>query len=286
VSSTLVQVLISGLSLSGYYAVLAIGFAMIFSTLRIFHMAHAAVFGAAGYLFYVLYRLQHVDLWLSGIAAIVVAALFGVLIDRVIYLPVLRRGGGSFSVFIASLGVALLFESLALLFTHGALSVAHEGAFVPVTLGAVSFRWLDVEVVVTIAIVYAALYFAVMRTDAGLEIRALSDNASLAGIVGIDTKRTRTAIFLVASALAGLGGIFTTYDSGIVPTTGINLLFVTMVAVIFGGTRLLFVGTLGGSLVMGLVTALAGFLFPAWVTVIVFALLIVLLIARPQGLFG
>lgn len=285
-TSTLIQVLISGLSLSGYYAVLAIGFAMIFSTLRIFHMAHAAVFGAAGYLFFFLHRVQHVDIWTSGAAAIVVAAVFGVLIDRVIYLPVLRRGGGSFSVFIASLGVALLFESLALLFTHGAVSVAHEGAFVPVSLGAVSFRWLDVEVVATIAVVYAALYFAVMRTDAGLEIRALSDNASLAGVVGIDTNRTRTAIFVAASALAGLGGIFTTYDSGIVPTTGINLLFVTMVAVIFGGTRLLFIGTLGGSLVMGIVTALAGFLFPAWVTIIVFALLIVLLVARPQGLFG
>ncbi len=244
------------------------------------------MFGAAGYLFYWLHSVENVAILPAGATALVVAALFGVAIDRVIYLPVLRRGGGSFSVFIASLGVALLFESLALLVTHGTVDVAHTGAIEPVTFAGLTFRWLDVIVVVTIAIVYAVLYFAIMRTDAGLEIRALADNAPLAGVVGIDTGRTRTVIFVVASALAGLGGIFTAYDSGIVPTTGINLLFITMVAVLFGGTRLLFLGTLGGSIVMGLVTALAGFFAPAWVTVIVFALLIIVLIARPQGLFG
>ena len=81
-------------------------------------------------------------------------------------------------------------------------------------------------------------------------------------------------------------GVFTAYDSGIVPTSGIDLLFITMVAVIFGGSRYLFMGALGGSLIMGLVTALAGFLFPQWVTIIVFMLLICLLIVRPNGLFG
>jgi branched-subunit amino acid ABC-type transport system permease component len=91
---------------------------------------------------------------------------------------------------------------------------------------------------------------------------------------------------LIASALAGLAGILTVYDSGVVPTTGLNLLFVTFVAVIFGGTRRLFMGALGGSLVMGLVTAFAGFFFPQWVMVIVFVLLIGLLIARPQGFFA
>ncbi len=136
----------------------------------------------------------------------------------------------------------------------------------------------------------AALYGALSSTRScstrtGLEIRALADNQTMAGVVGIDTGRTRTSIFLVASALAGLAGILTVYDSGVVPTTGLNLLFVTIVAVIFGGTRYLFLGALGGSIVMGLVTAFAGFFFPQWVTIIVFLLLIALLIARPQGFF-
>jgi branched-chain amino acid transport system permease protein len=280
------QVLISGLSLSAYYALLALGFALIYSTLRIFHIAHAAVFGAAAYAFYALYQVQGLNLWLSVIVAIAIAAAFGLLIDIVIYRTLEARGGGTFSIFIASLGVASLFEAMALLFTHGTPLVAHTGSLLPISVGAVSFRLLDIIVVAGVAILYGALFYAVMHTRTGLEIRALADNQTMAGVVGIDTNRARTSIFLIASALAGIAGILTVYDSGIVPTTGLNLLFITIVAVIFGGTRYLFMGTLGGSVVMGLVTAFAGFFFPQWVTVIVFLLLIFLLIARPKGFFG
>jgi branched-chain amino acid transport system permease protein len=282
----MLQVLISGLSLSAYYALLALGFAMIYSTLRIFHIAHAAVFGAAAYAFYFLYRVHEFNLWGSLLAAVVIAAIFGLLVDVCVYRVLTARGGGTFSIFIASLGVALLFEAMALLFTRGTPLVAHTGSLLPITIGAVSFRPLDVIVVFSVAALYGLLFFAVMHSRTGLEIRALADNATMAGVVGIDTARTRTSIFLIASVLAGLAGILTVYDNGIVPTTGLNLLFITIVAVIFGGTRYLFMGTLGGSIVMGLVTAFAGFFFPQWVTIIVFMLLIFLLIARPQGLFG
>jgi branched-chain amino acid transport system permease protein len=282
----MLQVLISGLSLSAYYALLALGFAMIYSTLKIFHIAHAAVFGAAAYAFYVFYRVHGFNLWGSMLAAVAIAAVLGLLVDICIYRVLTARGGGTFSIFIASLGVALLFEAMALLFTRGTPLVAHTGSLLPITLGPVSFRPLDVIVVSGVTVLYGVLFYAVMHSRTGLEIRALADNSTMAGVVGIDTERTRTSIFLIASVLAGLAGILTVYDNGIVPTTGLNLLFVTIVAVIFGGTRYLFMGTLGGSIVMGLVTAFAGFFFPQWVTIIVFMLLIFLLIVRPQGLFG
>lgn len=259
---------------------------MIYSTLRIFNIAHAAVFGAAAYVFYVLYQVYGVNIWVSVLAAVAAAAIFGLLIDIFIYRVLAARGGGTFSIFIASLGVASLFEAVALLFTRGTPVVAHTGSLLTITAGAVSFRLLDVIVVSSVALLYGLLFYAVMHTRTGLEIRALADNATMAGVVGIDTRRTRTSIFLIASALAGLAGILTVYDSGVVPTTGLNLLFVTIVAVIFGGTRYLFMGALGGSVVMGLVTAFAGFFFPQWVTIIVFLLLILLLIARPRGFFA
>jgi len=282
----LLQVLISGLSLSAYYALLALGFAMIYSTLRIFNIAHAAVFGAAAYSFYILYRIFGFNIWGSLVVGVAIAAIFGLLVDIFIYRVLAARGGGTFSIFIASLGVASLFEAMALLFTHGTPLVAHTGSLLPITIGAVSFRPLDILVISSVAILYGVLFYAIMHTRTGLEIRALADNHTMAGVVGIDTNRTRTAIFAIASSLAGLAGILTVYDSGIVPTTGLNLLFVTIVAVIFGGTRYLFMGALGGSIMMGLVTAFAGFFFPQWVTVIVFLLLILLLIWRPQGFFA
>jgi branched-chain amino acid transport system permease protein len=282
----MLQVLISGLSLSAYYALLALGFAMIYSTLRIFNIAHAAVFGTAAYAFYARDRVYGLNIWLSMAAAVVLAALLGLLVDFAIYRQLTARGGGTFSIFVASLGVATLFEAIALLVTRGTPVVAHVGSLLPITIGNVSFRLLDVIVVASVAVLYGVLFYAIMNTRTGLEIRALADNPAMAGVVGIDTNRARTSIFLIASALAGLAGILTVYDSGVVPTTGLNLLFVTIVAVIFGGTRYLFMGALGGSIVMGLVTAFAGFFFPQSVTIIVFLLLIVLLIARPQGFFS
>lgn len=280
------QVIVSGLSLSSYYAVLAIGFGVIFSTLRIFHIAHAAVFGTAGYVFYGLVRVAGLDPWTSGAVAIVAAVALGLLIDKTIYIPIERRGGGLFSIFIASLGVALLFEAVALLLTHGVLSIAREGELSPVTIGSVTFRPFDLEVFLAVAALYAGLYIGMMRTRIGLEIRALADNPVMASVVGIGAVRTRNAIFLVASALAGIAGIFTTYDSGIIPTTGLDLLFITTTAVILGGTRHLFLGALGGSLIMGVVTAVTGYEAPQYVTITVFVLLIGLLVSRPSGLFG
>jgi branched-chain amino acid transport system permease protein len=282
----LVQVFMSGLSLSGYYALLAVGFALIFATLRIFHIAHAAVFAMAGYLVFLVHRVWGQPLLLAVILAVGLAAITGLLVDRVVYQPVLKKGGGLFSVFIASLGVTLVFESLFLVASRGNLSVARQGNLEVVNLGILSFRIFDVVVIGLVLALYGLLYFWLMRTRTGLEVRALTDNSGLARVVGVDIGRTRVMVFLVASALAGLAGAFTAYDTGMVPDTGSKLLFITMVAVIFGGTRNVLLGSLTGSLILGLITAFAGFYFQEWVTVTVFALLIALLVLRPRGLFG
>jgi branched-chain amino acid transport system permease protein len=284
--ATLAQVFISGLSLSGYYALLAVGFALIFATLRIFHIAHAAVFVTAGYVVYFLHRLNGVDLLLSGFVAVATAGVVGLLVDRVVYRPILRRGGGLFSVFIASLGVTLIFESILLVVTKAILAVARTGNLDTVTVAGIAIRYLDMAIVAVVLALYATLYVWLMRTRTGLEIRALTVNPALANVVGVEIDRTRTIVFGVASLLAGLAGVFTAYDRGMLPDTGFSLLFITMVAVILGGTRNVLLGSLVGSLVLGLVTAYAGYLAPSWVTISVFAILILLLIARPKGLFG
>jgi branched-subunit amino acid ABC-type transport system permease component len=263
-----------------------VGFALIFSTLRIFHIAHAAVFVTAGYALYFLHRVNRVDLLVSAVAAIAGAGVLGWLIDRVVYQPILRRGGGLFSVFIASLGVALIFESVYLLLTKAILAVARTETLAVLNVGGLAIRALDLTIVAIILALYAGLYAWLMYTRTGLEIRALTVNPALASVVGVEVGRTRTILFLVASVLAGLAGVFTAYDRGVLPDTGISLLFVTFVAVLLGGTRNVLLGSLVGSLVLGLVTAYAGFFAPQWVTISVFGILILLLIARPRGLFG
>jgi len=280
------QVLAIGLGLAGYYALVAVGFALIFATLRIFHIAHGTVFITGGYAFFLLHRVQGFGLILSGLLAIAAAALLGLAIDKAVYLPVLRRGGGLFSVFIASLGVSLIVEAGFLAYTKGVVSVARTDMLDILNAGPVAVRTLDLAVLAIVAVLYGLLYLWLHRTKVGLEVRGLTDNGSLAAVVGVNVDRTRTHIFLLASALAGIAGVLTAYDMGINPDSGSRTLFVAVVAVILGGLRNLLLGTLIGSVALGILTAYAGFFFPEWVTFGVFVTMILLILVRPQGLFG
>jgi branched-chain amino acid transport system permease protein len=280
------QVLAIGLGIAGYYALVAVGFALIFATLRIFHIAHGTVFLAAGYVFFFLHRINGLDLIASGLVSIAVAALFGLAIDKAVYLPVMRRGGGLFSVFIASLGVALVFEAIFLVFTKGVVAVARTSALDIINAGPIAFRTLDLVILTIVAALYAVLYLWLHRTRTGLAIRGLTDNSPLSAVVGVNVDRTRNVIFLVASALAGVAGVLTAYDTGLAPDTGSRTLFVAVVAVILGGVQNLLMGTIVGSISLGILTAYAGFFFPEWVTFSVFIAMIMLILWRPQGLFG
>lgn len=280
------QVLVSGLGLSGYYALVALGFSLIFATVKVFHVAHGTVFLAGGYLFFFLHRGLGVNLLVAALAGVAVAAALGLLIDKLVYLPVLRRGGGLFSVFIASLGVSLVFEAGYNLLSRNVLQVARTEPLTILTFGAVAIRVLDLFMAGLVAVVFGLAYLWLFRSTAGLEIRALTDNPALAGVVGVNVKRVRNTVFLVASALAGLAGVITAYDTGIVPDTGLRVLFIAVVAVILGGVQNLMLGTLVGSLCLGLLTAFAGLLFPPWVSVAVFLALILLIVVRPKGLFA
>jgi branched-chain amino acid transport system permease protein len=153
---SLAQVLTSGLGLAGYYALVAVGFALIFATLRIFHIAHGTVFLVGGYAFFALHRLAGVNLFVAAAAAMGIAGLLGLAIDKIIYGPVLKRGGGMFSVFIASLGVALIFEAGFLVWTKGVISVARTGLLDIFILGDVVFRYLDFVILAIVALACAA----------------------------------------------------------------------------------------------------------------------------------
>jgi branched-chain amino acid transport system permease protein len=280
------QVLAIGFGLAGYYALVAVGFALIFATLRIFHIAHGTVFLTAGYVFFFLHRISGLDLVTAGVVSIAVAAFTGLAIDKAIYLPVMRRGGGLFSVFIASLGVALIFEAVFLVFTKGIVTVARTTALEVVTLGPVVFRILDIFILCIVIVVYGLLYLWLYRTRTGLEVRGLTDNRALAAAVGVNVDRTRNVIFLLASALAGVAGVLTAYDTGLAPDTGTRTLFVAVVAVILGGVQNILLGSIVGSVTLGMLTAYAGYFFPEWVTFSVFAMMILLILIRPKGLFG
>jgi branched-chain amino acid transport system permease protein len=282
----LLQVFSTGIGLAGYYALIAVGFALIFGTLRIFHVAHGTVFMIAGYTFFSLHRLLGVNIFASAVFSVACAVLAGLAVDKIVYGPVLRRGGGMFAVFIASLGAALIVEAGFLAWSKGVVSVARTDMLDTFILGGVAFRVFDFVIFGFVATAFSALYLWLHRTSTGLEVRGLTDNADLAAVVGVDVRRTRNAIFLVASALAGLAGVLVAYDTGLEPSIGFKMLFIGVVTVILGGVRNVLLGTAVGATCLGLLTAFAGFLFPEWNAFTIFLIMIGLIIIRPLGILG
>ena len=146
-------------------------FRSIFATLRIFHVAHGTVFMAAGYAFFGLHRLMEINIVVAAAVAVVIAGVIGLLIDKIIYAPVLKNGGGMFSVFIASLGVSLIFEAGFLAWSKGVVSVARTGLLDIFIVGDVIFRAYDFFVFGLVAVAYGSLYLWLHRTSTGLEDR-------------------------------------------------------------------------------------------------------------------
>lgn len=275
--------LVNGLSLGAVYGIIAIGFGLIVTTTRVFHIAHSATYLMGGYIFFILIRFLDAPLPVAVAGALVASALFGLVVDRVTYRPIVRRGGGMFTVFIASMGVSLIVEAFYVLLFRGVPSVARTETLAVLQLGPASIRSIDLLSAATGLLVYASLFFWLYKTNAGLAIRGLADNATLASIF-VDTSRVRNTVFAVGSALAGLGGVIAAYDSGITPAQGFDALFVGIVALIVGGMGNVVLGTLVGGMVFGMLKVVSGYFFPKWFYFFVFSVLMVSIILRPEGL--
>ncbi len=279
----LIQLLINGLSLGITYGIIAVGFGLIVTTTRIFHIAHSATFLTGGYFFFILIRLVEAPLFMSVIIALIGGAFFGSAVDKAIYIPITRRGGGMFTVFIASMGVSLIIEAIYLLLFRGVPSVARDGTLALLQIGPANIRRFDLFCGIVGFLVYFCLYLWLYKTNIGLSIRGLADNATLASIF-IDSAKIRKVVFALGSALASLGGVITAYDSGITPIQGFDALFVGIVALIVGGMGNVVLGTLAGGMILGVLKVFSGYFFPKWFYLFVFSALVLSIIFRPEGL--
>lgn len=282
------QVLANAVVLAGSYALLAVGFATIFGSTRIFHFAHGSVYVSAAYLLYFFTTTLHWSLLPAALAAIVAGSVLGGLINLVVYEPLLARDSSRHVVFISSLGVFIAFDSIVSLpFGRSPLAVPSTlpaepaqiaGAFVtPAQLLEVGAS------VLLLLLVPAFLKF----TRVGVAVRALAGDPTLANTLGVNITLTRTVVFLLGSALAAAASVLVSLDVGSIdPNMGLNAILVATVAVILGG-----IGSLPGAALAGIVLASfivfsQGYLSARWTDVVVYLAVIGVVMFWPQGLMG
>ena len=280
-----VQLLASGLSNGSYYALLGLGFGLIFATTRIVHFAYGPVYAISAYAVWTATTLAGISLVSSVVLAPVTAAIAGMAIYWFAYRPFQRSGMASHSILILSLGLSIILESGLTLIYGPSIHAIQDFSAPIVILGPVFLTDLQLSEPIVLLFVALALLLFLRRTRYGMAILALGDNRDMAIIVGIDTDRISLVVFAIGSAIAAVAAVFTLLNEGATPTMGFNPVFVAFVVAVVGGLGSIPGSVLGGYLV-GLVESLGLWKVPTeWQNSIAFVLLFLVLLVRPQGLF-
>lgn len=282
----LLQLLVNGVAAGGVFALFTVGFALVYSTTRVFHVAHGAIFTIAAYATYAGVRLFHLPLVASAPLATALAVLVGVGIEAWAYRPLRRHGAGLAALMIGSFGVYIVLQSFVGLLFGTQEQTVRSDPLPSLVVGGAQITALHLAVLGLCLVLFTLLQLFLTRTSTGNSIRALADNPELAAIVGIDTSRLYLVIAALGAGLAGLAAPLTALDTGIALGNGFSVLLLGAVATIVGG-----VGHLPGAglaaFLLGIVQNLAVYaLSPQWQDAVVFVVLGIFLVARPEGLFG
>lgn len=285
-STDLAQATINGLVAGNYYALGAVGLTLIFGVLRLVNFAHGEFLTLGAYLM-LLFSSFDMPLIAAAGLGVVATALFSVGLEIGVWRPVRRRGAGELQLLLFALGLAF-FMRHAIAFVGGSED-RQTGADVTASVSVGALRIGRTELFVTlIGISVIVLVAAALRsTSLGKQARALADNIQLAETTGIDTDRVVLVTWAVSGGLAGLAGVFYALPAGAAnPNIGFSLILSIFAAVIVGGIGNAY-GALAGGLLIGLVQEWSTLLLePSMKVAVGFAMLILVLLVRPTGLFG
>jgi branched-chain amino acid transport system permease protein len=282
-----IQQLVNGISLGSIYALIALGYTMVYGIVKLINFAHGDVFMVGAFIGFYAITIMELSFFPALLLAMVVCAIFGVLVERIAYKPL--RNATRIAALITAIGVSLLIEN-GMIFIRGAQPEAYPTHVLPtdkidifgVTIKSQSLMILGVSLCLMII-----LQFVVHKTKIGRAMRAVSFDADAAKLMGISVNNTISATFAIGSALAGAAGvIFGTYNTKIEPLMGVMPGLKAFVAAVLGGIGII-PGAMVGGLLLGVVEALvsaAG--LSLWRDAAAFVVLILILIFMPQGLFG
>lgn len=284
---TLIQQLINGLSLGSVYALIAVGYSLVYSVLLFSNFAHGGFLVIGGYICYFALRAGGMNILLASLAALVGSGLSAIIVERLAYRPIRERTPVTLYMLIASMGMSIVIENIFVVTVGGRFRALPP--VIPTNpvnfFGLATTSAFDILSLVTAVVFLVGLQIFLVKTKWGLAIRAASYNLKTAGLMGVNVNRLIAIVFFVAGLLAGVGGIFLSVRYTLYPQLGM-ITTKAFVAAVIGGLGSL-PGAVVGSLILGLAEMLtAGFISSQFRDLVVFGILIVTLIVRPTGLFG
>lgn len=291
-----VQQLINGLTIGGFYALVALGYTMVYGVLKLINFAHGDLFMWGAYMGWVALAFIFGTVFKTGLLAIIPVVIFlimtigilGITIERIAYRPL--RSSGRLAPVISALGVAFILESGARNI-WGASYKVYPPEFLPPggipLIGEVRLGYVQLAVLVVSVVLMAGLYLFVQNTRLGTAMRAVSLDHDTSRLMGINVNRIISLVFFIGPALGGIAGMMVgLYYGSFDFTLGWVFGLKAFIAAILGG-----IGNIPGAMVggffLGIIETLgAGYISPQWKDVIAYVILIIILIVRPTGLLG
>ena len=277
------EILIYGAVTSAIYAMLAVGFTLIFGVARVLNLAHGSFYALGAYGTYVLTSIVGLPLWLAALLAIAAVSLFGVIVEKVLIRPLRYSQLG---VLMITLAVSLVVEQ-ALFLTFGS-EYRNVPAFIDtkVSIGGVDVAGQRLLTLVVAVIAIGALYLFIQRTRLGSAILAISQDAEAAKYMGIPSDRIFSLVMAISAALAALAGVLAGPFLSVQPSMHLLPIVKAFAIVIVGG-----LGSIPGSILAALMlgyaeTLVAYLISTSWTEIVSVLATLLTLVLRPAGIFG
>ncbi len=281
----ILEAIITGVLTGGVYALMASGLTLVYGVMEIVNIAQGIFVVMGAYLSYTLQQHLHLDLFVGLLVTVPIMFAFGVLIEWV-FLRQLKRDRIVLSVLV-TFAITLIIEGLLGLLYSASLVYLHAW-YIDASFQVAGFyiSYIYVFAFLLSAVLLAALYLLLYRTTFGFTVRASIQNSTAATLIGIDVERVQAVTFGIGVALAAAGGMAFGATNIFNASSAFDLITRLLVIIVLGG-----MGSLGGALIASLLMLVIGDVTavvwsPIWSSTIFFALLVVLLVVRPQGLFG
>ncbi len=284
--TNIIEQLINGLRTGSIYALIALGYTMVYGIARMINFAHGDIIMVGAYMLYVTVQVLKLPIPLAIIITIITCAVLGITVEKIAYKPL--RQAPPLAVLITAIGMSFFLQSSALLiFKATPIPLASIIPNTNVKLGGITISSVTIVTLAVTAIAMIALTLFIEKTKTGTAMRAVSEDREAAELMGIDVNQTISMTFAIGSGLAAVAGIlFITQYQSLRPTLGALPGIKAFVAAVLGGIGSI-PGAMLGGILLGIIESISkAFISSELADAIVFGVLVIVLLVRPSGLLG
>lgn len=280
------QLLANGIVMGSVYALVSLGFALVYNTTRIFHIAYSVLYVFAPYMILSFYRNLEIPFLIAFPIAILLTMLLSIVMELVVYRPLAKKKSSFTVILISSIGIMIVVINAIAMFYGNETKILNPNISKSISIGNIILTHTQLLQFILSLLAVSAFLIFLKFSKFGIKTRAMRDDEVLCSVFGMNINKMRLTLFTLSGFFAALGGGLVAYDVGMDPYVGMPMLLNAVVALIIGGMGRFEAPVIGG-FIIGILQAMAVWAFSSrWQDAVTFTLLILFLLFRPQGLMG